>query len=75
MKRLQPKLCAVIILLLCYSHSTGQSAYYQASVYFSSGVTRHITATDTSAIVTASDIQTVLTPILGVGWNVKLSRY
>jgi hypothetical protein len=37
-----------------------QTSYYQASVYFRSGVQRNITATDTSATVTASDIQAVL---------------
>src|SRR5664279_111567 len=38
-----------------------QSQYYQATVYFIYGVQRNLTATYTSATVTASDIQTILT--------------
>lgn len=37
-----------------------QTNYYQTLVYFTSGVSSNVTATDTSATVTASDVQAVL---------------
>jgi hypothetical protein len=37
------------------------STYYQATVYFTSGVTRTVTSSDTSATVSASDINAILT--------------
>jgi subtilisin family serine protease len=53
------KLLPIIIgisLCILAINSYAQNSYYQASVYFKSGVTRNITPTDTSATITASDV-------------------
>jgi len=56
------RVCGYLVVFAIFCKTAiAQTSYYQASVYFKSGVTRNITPTDTSATVTASDIQTVLT--------------
>src|SRR5580698_7480814 len=57
---LKTGLC-IFCIAFCEILFAQTSTYYQAIVYFSSGVKRNITATDTSASVTASDIQSVIT--------------
>lgn len=54
------KIILLITALLLFLIAFNQSTYYQATAYFLSGVTRTVTSTDTSATVTASDINAVL---------------
>jgi thermitase len=50
-----------IISILIINTVFGQSSqYHQTTVYFTTGVTRTVTSSDTSATVTATDIQAVL---------------
>ncbi|MEJ0101735.1 MAG: hypothetical protein WDO19_03850 [Bacteroidota bacterium] len=53
------RLSVLVILLLTFFKVHSQS-YYQATVYFSSGATRNVTATDTSAAITSTNILNVL---------------